>query len=138
MTRMGKENSSGLGKIKAKRVKLAEAWGGVEGGRERSLREESGRGGPGPGLGDEGTSGLQKPQVLQLDSPRVMVSLVPLIDCHTFLLCSCVVSWTRQKYVHSSSLRSLEIWREPFLQPLFQFRKIRFSKSLWMKCMLKL
>lgn len=104
--------------------------------REKSLREASGRGGQ--ALGDEGPSGLQKPQALQLDSPRVMVSLVPLMDCHICLPCLCVVSWTRQKYQHSSSLRSLEIWREPFLELLVQLRESRFSKSLWMKCVFML
>ena len=37
---MGKGGGPGLGKIKVKRVKLAEPWGG-NGRRERSLREES-------------------------------------------------------------------------------------------------
>ena len=37
---MGKGGGPGLGKIKVKRVKLAEPWGG-DGRRERSLREES-------------------------------------------------------------------------------------------------
>ena len=37
---MGKGGGPGLGKIKVKRVKLAEPWG-ADGRRERSLREES-------------------------------------------------------------------------------------------------
>lgn len=53
---MGKEGSPSLGEKKVKKEKLAEAWE-AGGGRERSLRERSGREEPGPVLGDEGPRG---------------------------------------------------------------------------------
>lgn len=66
--RNGQGKQPRFGEDLAEKGKASRGLGRSYGGRERSLREGSGRGGPGPGLGDKGTSGLQKPQALQLDS----------------------------------------------------------------------
>lgn len=81
--------------------------------------------------GEEGPSGLRAPAVGtvaagQLDSPGMMDSLVPLMDCHALLPSVRVSSRIWQKYVVSSSFRRFLILREPFLDPLVQVSSIRF------------
>lgn len=110
---MGKEGSPGLGRSRRK-SKVGRGLGRGEGwGEEFERRGKQEDWGLGQAWGMRAPCRVGVVAAGQLDSPSVMVSLVPGMDCHTCLPSLSVSTWTRQKYLFSSFFRRFRIYRVP-------------------------